>query len=72
MPTAASIIEALQRKLRLSLRRESPPPGQFPPGWQSWLDSLRPQPGEVTGATCDAMVAALAQRPLAQPPRRVE
>ncbi|MGH8081275.1 MAG: hypothetical protein ACREP7_11925, partial [Lysobacter sp.] len=72
MPTAASIIEALQRRLRLSLRRESPPPGQFPPGWQSWLDSLRGQAGAVSGATSDAMVAALAQRPLANPPRRAQ
>lgn len=70
MPTAASIIEALQRRLRLTLRRESPAPGQFPPGWQSWLDELRAQAGEVTGATSDAMVAALAQRPLVNPPRR--
>ncbi|MGO1072615.1 hypothetical protein [Lysobacter sp. CA199] len=72
MPTAASIIEALQRRLRLSLRRDSPTPGQFPPGWQSWLESMRDQAGAITGATSDAMVAALAQRPLLAPPRRAQ
>ena len=70
MPTAASLIEALQRRLRLSLRRESPAPGQFPPGWQRWLDEMGAQTGAVVGATSEAMVAALAQRPLVSPPRR--
>ncbi|MEH6419896.1 hypothetical protein V7787_38960, partial [Pseudomonas sp. CGJS7] len=70
MPTAASIIEALQRRLRLSLRRDSLTPGQFPPGWQSWLDAMSGQVGAVTGATSEAMVAALAQRPLTSPPPR--
>lgn len=70
MPTAASLIEALQRRLRLSLRRESPAPGEFPPGWQHWFDSLSERSGAVVGATSEAMVATLAQRPLASPPRR--
>jgi len=70
MPTAASLIEALQRRLRLSLRRESPAPGEFPPGWQHWFDSLSERGGAVVGATSEAMIATLAQRPLASPPRR--
>lgn len=70
MPTAASIIEALQRRLRLTLRRDSPEPGQFPPAWQGWLDAQSAQPGAVTGATADAWVAVFAQRPLTTPPRR--
>lgn len=70
MPTAASIIEALQRRLRLSLRRDSPEPGQFPPAWQGWLDAQSARPGAVVGATADAWVAVFAQRPLASPPRR--
>ncbi|WP_408953486.1 hypothetical protein [Lysobacter sp. Hz 25] len=70
MPTAASVIEVLQRRLRLSMRRDSPPPGEFPAGWQSWLESLQERSGAVTGATSDALVAVIAQRPLAQPPPR--
>ncbi|QQP97519.1 hypothetical protein [Lysobacter enzymogenes] len=70
MPTAASIIEALQRRLRLSLRRDSPEPGQFPPAWQGWLDAQSARPGAVVGATADAWVAVFAQRPLTSPPRR--
>lgn len=57
MPTAASLIEALQRRLRLSLRRESPAPGEFPPGWQHWFDSLSERGGAVVGATSEAMIA---------------
>jgi len=70
VPTAASIIEALQRRLRLSLRRDSPEPGQFPPAWQGWLDAQSARPGAVVGATADAWVAVFAQRPLTSPPRR--
>ncbi|UZW62949.1 hypothetical protein [Lysobacter enzymogenes] len=70
MPTAASIIEALQRRLRLSLRRDSPEPGQFPSGWQHWLDAQSARPGAVTGATSDAWTAVFVERPLAAPPRR--
>lgn len=70
MPTAASVIEALQRRLRLAVRRDAPSPGEFPAGWQSWLESMRERSGAVTGATSDALIAVIAQRPLAQPPPR--
>lgn len=71
MPTASSIIEALHRRLRLSLRRDSPSPGEFPVGWQSWFDAMNPRVGRVSGATSESIVAVLTQRPLVSPPRRV-
>lgn len=46
-------------------------PGEFPAGWQTWLESLRAQPGRVTGASAASMVATLAGRPLATAPRRL-
>ncbi|WP_363796856.1 hypothetical protein ABU614_16490 [Lysobacter firmicutimachus] len=67
MPTAASFIEALQRRLRLAPRRA---PGELPPGWQHWLDEMPARADAVTGATPEAVLAVLAQRPLAQPPAR--
>lgn len=70
MPTAASLIEALQRRLRLSARRDSQAPGELPAGWQQWLDAMPARADAVTGATPDAVLAVLAQRPLAQPPTR--
>ncbi|MET4727483.1 hypothetical protein ABIE09_001277 [Lysobacter enzymogenes] len=70
MPTAASIIEALQRRLRLTLRRDSPEPGEYPSAWQGWLDAQSARPGAVTGATADAWLAVFAERPLSAPPRR--
>ncbi len=72
MPTAAAFIEALQRRLRLAQRRDAPPPGEFPPGWQHWLDSLHQRQGAVTGATADALMAVFDQRPLAAPPARAQ
>ncbi|QWP74992.1 hypothetical protein J5226_15200 [Lysobacter sp. K5869] len=70
MPTAASIIEALQRRLRLTLRRDSPEPGEFPAQWQGWLDAQSARPGAVTGATAEAWMAVFVERPLAAAPRR--
>ncbi|MGO0999461.1 hypothetical protein [Lysobacter sp. CA196] len=52
------------------MRRDSSAPGEFPAGWQSWLESMQEHSGAVTGATSDALVAVIAQRPLAQPPPR--
>lgn len=72
MVSAAELIQALQRRLRLvspHMRRE---PGEFPPGWQLWLESQRERPGRIVGAPAAALVAILAQRPLAGPPRRLQ
>jgi hypothetical protein len=69
MFTAADIIEILGQRRRLkSIRPEVP--GKLPPGWQSWLDAMPPAEGGVVGAQPQAFVDELAQRPLAQPPRR--
>src|SRR5688572_28602959 len=71
MFSAADLIHALQRKLQLiapHLRRK---PGEFPPGWQAWFDSMRERVGAVRGATPDAIVAVFLQRPLASRPRRL-
>lgn len=71
MYSAAELIEALQRRLRLSVRRDSVRPGEFPPGWAIWFAAMGERIGRVTGATADSLVEQLLQRPLAQPPRRV-
>lgn len=69
MFTAADVIEHLGQRRRLkSIRPEIP--GQLPPGWQAWLDAMPPAEGAVTGARPQAIVDALAERPLAAPPRR--
>ena len=72
MVSAAELIEALQRRLRLVAPHTRRPPGEFPAGWQTWLESLREQPGRVTGASSESLVAALAQRPLTTAPRRLD
>lgn len=72
MVSADELIQALQRRLRVvapHLRRR---PGEFPPGWQVWLESLRQHPGRITGAPAESIVAVLAQRPLAAAPRRMQ
>ncbi len=71
MFTAADLILALQRRLQLvnpHLRRQ---PGEFPPGWKQWFEAMPARAGAVTGATAQALIAVLLQRPLAGPPRRV-
>lgn len=72
MVSADELIQALQRRLRVvapHLRRR---PGEFPPGWQVWLESLREHPGRITGVPAESIVAVLAQRPLAAAPRRLQ
>jgi hypothetical protein len=68
--SSAELIEALRKRARKSLRPELPP-GEFPPGWQSWFASIGERLGAITGATSDAIVAIFLQRELASPPRRV-
>jgi hypothetical protein len=68
--SSAELIEALRKRARKSLRPERPP-GEFPPGWQSWFASIGERLGAITGATSDAIVAIFLQRELASPPRRV-
>jgi len=70
--SAAELIEALQRRLRLVAPHTRRPAGEFPVGWQTWLESLREQRGRVTGASSESLVAALALRPLATAPRRLD
>ncbi|MFP5374755.1 MAG: hypothetical protein ACLGHW_07630, partial [Gammaproteobacteria bacterium] len=68
MFSAADLIDVLRRRRTLrSIRPESP--GQLPPGWQAWLEAIRPQRHGVTGAPAPEMVAVLLQRPLREPPR---
>lgn len=70
MLSAAELIEALQRRLRLVAPHLRRPPGEFPPGWQAWLADMRGRPGVVTGAPAESVVAILAQRPVVAAPRR--
>ncbi|MDQ3617852.1 MAG: hypothetical protein M3374_03905, partial [Pseudomonadota bacterium] len=70
MYSAAELIEAVQRKLRVSARRGHPV-GEFPPGWREWFAAMAERVGEVTGATSQAMVAVFLQRPLAITPRNL-
>ena len=71
MVSAAELIEALQRRLRLVAPHLRRAPGEFPPGWQAWLEQWRERPGRITGASAASLVATLAQRPLATPPKRL-
>ncbi len=67
MFSAADLIEAVQRRLRL-VHRRSHPPGEFPPGWAEWFDAMRDSRGLVDGAPAEAMVAVLlARAPAAAP-----
>src|SRR5690349_18465922 len=70
MFTSADVIEALRRRRRWSLRPQTPP-GEFPPGWRTWFDTLRERMGTISGATADAIVALLARRELRQAPPRM-
>lgn len=60
MFTSAEFIQALQRRLRRSIRPL--PPGEFPPGWQSWFDGIKAKAGGITGASVEAIVALFAAR----------
>jgi hypothetical protein len=68
--TSADLIEALRKRGRRSLRPDAPT-GEFPPGWQAWLDALTTRLGAVTGAAADAFVALFLERELALPPPRM-
>ncbi|PJJ99390.1 hypothetical protein CO641_07460 [Lysobacteraceae bacterium NML91-0213] len=48
------------------------PAGEFPPGWQAWLDAMQAHPGRVRGAAAEDIVARLAARePRPLPPGEV-
>jgi hypothetical protein len=68
--TSADLIEALRRRARRSLRPDSEP-GEFPPGWQNWLDTMSARFGAVTGAAAEAFVALFLEREPALPPPRM-
>jgi hypothetical protein len=70
MTSADAWIQALQRRLLVLAPHRRRPPGELPPGWQQWFDSMHQRPGRVTGAPADALVSVLAARPVAGPPRR--
>lgn len=70
MISADALIQALQRRLRVLAPHRRRPPGEFPPGWRQWFDTMQARPGRVTGAPAEALVGVLLQRPLEQPPRR--
>ncbi len=71
MYSANDLIDAVQRRLRLTLRRDHPP-GEMPPGWRTWLAAAAARPGRVTGAPAHDFIAVLVARPLAMPPRRLD
>lgn len=71
MFTSADFIEALRKRGRRSLRPEAPP-GEFPPGWQAWLDTMPARFGAVTGAASEAFVALFLEREPTLPPPRVQ
>lgn len=69
MYSSRELIEALlaRRRRGLSLRGRAAEraPGEFPPGWQAWFESMRGRVGAVTGATAEAIVAIfLAREPV--------
>jgi len=68
--TSADLIEALRKRGRRSLRPDTPT-GEFPPGWQAWLDAIATRLGAVTGAAADAFVALFLEREPALPPPRM-
>lgn len=68
MTSAASFIEALNaRHARTGRLRE---PARV--SWRAWMERLAQQPGRVTGAPAEDLVAQLAARPAAARARRVE
>lgn len=68
MFSAADLIDVLrQRRTPKSIRPETP--GQLPPGWQAWLEAIRPLRHGVTGASAPEFVAVFLARPLREPPR---
>ena len=53
----------------LQRRRGGRPAGEFPEGWKAWFAAMPVQAGTVTGAPAAAIVAVLAARAPAPPPR---
>lgn len=73
MFSAADLIDVVAGRVRLRRRLRTgvdTPPGEFPPAWTAWFAKAGERPGKVTGATAGAIVAVLAARELAAPPRR--
>lgn len=70
MYSSAELIEAMQRRMRRSLR-PLPPPGEYPAGWQAWFAAMDGRKGKVTGASSDAIVGLLVLREPSLPPRRL-
>lgn len=71
MFSSAELIEALRRRMRRSLR-PPPPPGEFPPGWRDWFAAMSVQPGRMTGAGADEVIAVVAAREPVPPQGLVE
>jgi hypothetical protein len=66
--SAADLIDVLRhRRTPRSIRPDAP--GQLPPGWQAWLEAIRPQRHGVTGAPAPELVSVFLERPLRDPPR---
>lgn len=59
--SSAELIDALRRRLRRSLRPDTPV-GEFPTGWSEWFAAMRERVGRVTGATADAVMAIMLAR----------
>ncbi|MGH8083789.1 MAG: hypothetical protein ACREPV_00745 [Lysobacter sp.] len=70
MISADALIRAVQLRMQVA-RRWLRPPGELPTGWQQWFDAMGERAGAVTGASADALVAVLVQRPLAVAPGRM-
>lgn len=62
MFTSSELIEALQRRLRRSIRPLPPRTSAFPPGWQAWFDALRAGAGPGSDTRARSAVEMLVQR----------
>ena len=74
MYSASELISALldrPRSSRLWFRAaDARAPGEFPPGWRTWLSAMAERAGAIRGATAEAIVAIFLGRELARPGRR--
>lgn len=66
MYSAADLVQALQRRLRLNTRRWNRP-GEFPPGWQAWFEAMAQRPGKLCGVPPEALISVFLARPVAPP-----
>ncbi len=64
MISAADFLLVLNRRAQLDAHRRRPP-GEFPAGWQCWLDELQGKRGRVVGAPAGAFVDEMMQREVA-------